>query len=125
MTFGGILKNLLHDTGKTQQELATFIGYSQRAVSKWINNQSEPTEQAIVDCSRFFGVTTDYLLGLEDEACGRMVSSVAATAPVISEEERELLDNFRRLSPYLKGVALDSVRAMVGGNSGGSLQNKA
>ena len=69
-------------------------------------------------------VSADYLLGLEDEAGGRMVSSVPATAPVISEDERELLDNFRRLSPYLKGVALDTVRAMAGGNSG-SLQNKA
>ena len=44
MNFGEILKNLLRDTGKTQQELALFIGYSQRAVSKWINNQFEPTE---------------------------------------------------------------------------------
>lgn len=53
--------------GITQAELAKEIGVSQRAVSKWINLQSEPTETSIYNCAKYFRVTSDYLLGLENE----------------------------------------------------------
>jgi transcriptional regulator with XRE-family HTH domain len=65
--FGEILKYLMEEKGITQNVLASNIGYTQRAVSKWVNNQSEPTETAIVKCAKYFNVTSDYLLGLEDE----------------------------------------------------------
>jgi transcriptional regulator with XRE-family HTH domain len=65
--FGDVLRNLMTENGITQNALAQNIGYTQKAVSKWINNQSEPTETAIVKCAKFFNVTSDYLLGLEDE----------------------------------------------------------
>lgn len=67
MKFGTVLKELLKENGIRQQQLANEIGVSQRAVSKWINLQSEPTESAIKNCARYFNVSSDYLLGLEDE----------------------------------------------------------
>ena len=67
MKFGIVLKELLKENGISQQQLANEIGVSQRAVSKWINLQSEPTESAIKNCARYFNVSSDYLLGLEDE----------------------------------------------------------
>lgn len=66
MEFGNRLKELLKENGISQQTLAQSIGVSQRAVSKWINNQAEPTERSIVNCARYFDVSTDYLLGLKD-----------------------------------------------------------
>lgn len=66
MEFGNRLKELLKETGISQQTLAKNIGVSQRAVSKWINHQAEPTESSIVNCAKYFGVSTDYILGLED-----------------------------------------------------------
>ncbi len=66
--FGNILKTLLKEKHISQSELANKIGYSQRAVSKWVNNQTEPTETAIKKCAKFFDVSADYLLGLEDES---------------------------------------------------------
>ncbi|MBR1746762.1 MAG: helix-turn-helix transcriptional regulator [Clostridia bacterium] len=67
MGFGETLKKLLEEQKITQQTIANYVGVSQRAVSKWINKQSEPTESAIVKCAKFFSITTDYMLGLEDE----------------------------------------------------------
>ena len=67
MEFGNRLKELLKENHLSQAALATGIGVSQRAVSKWINNQSEPTESAIVNCAKYFDVSADYLLGLKDE----------------------------------------------------------
>lgn len=54
MNFGESIKILLYETGKTQQDLADSIGYSQRVISKWINNQAEPSERVIVACAYFF-----------------------------------------------------------------------
>ncbi len=66
MKFGLILSELLEEKHMSQEELAVNINFSQRAVSKWINNQAEPSATAIVKCAQFFQVTTDYLLGLEN-----------------------------------------------------------
>ncbi|MBQ9081566.1 MAG: helix-turn-helix transcriptional regulator [Clostridia bacterium] len=67
MIFGKRLKELLEENKISQQVFAEKIGYSQRGVSRWINLQSEPTEGAIRKTAIFFDVSTDYLLGLEDE----------------------------------------------------------
>ena len=66
MEFGIRLKELLKEKAISQETLAKNIGVSQRAVSKWINLQAEPTESSIVNCAKFFGVTADYILGLSD-----------------------------------------------------------
>lgn len=66
MEFGNRLKELMKENSLTQQALADSLGVSQRAVSKWVNNQAEPTESAIVKCAKYFGVSADYLLGLTD-----------------------------------------------------------
>ena len=66
MMFANRLKQLLLDNAITQDTLAKAIGYSQRAISKWINGQAEPTATAISLCAEYFGVSTDYLLGRED-----------------------------------------------------------
>lgn len=77
MVFGKTLKELLQQEGITQQELANKIGVSQRAVSKWINLQSEPTETAIINCAKVFDVSTDFLLGLENESGRKIYNTVS------------------------------------------------
>ena len=67
MEFGNRLRELLKENCVSQATLAKAIGVSQRAVSKWINNQAEPTESAIANCAKYFDVSADYLLGLKDE----------------------------------------------------------
>lgn len=66
MNFGDRINDLLKEYGISQSELAKNIGVSQRAVSKWINHQAEPTESSIVNCAIYFSVSTDYLLCLKD-----------------------------------------------------------
>ena len=67
MEFAKRLEQLMKEKGITQVKLSQSIGYSQRAVSKWINGQAEPTATAIMLCASYFDVTSDYLLGLEDD----------------------------------------------------------
>jgi len=60
------LKELRLDSGIKQIELAAALSVNQRTISNWENNVNEPTAETIVKIAKYFGVTTDYLLGLED-----------------------------------------------------------
>ena len=48
--------------GWSQEELAAQLGVSRQSVSKWEGAQSVPDMQKVVQMSRLFDVTTDYLL---------------------------------------------------------------
>ncbi len=65
--FGVRLKELREEKELSQQELAEQIGYNQSMISFWERGVNEPTESAIRKISMFFGVSADYLIGLERE----------------------------------------------------------
>ncbi len=60
------LKELMRINNYSQAFVAKNINVSQRAVSKWLNNQSEPTATNIYNLAKFFAVSADFLLGLSD-----------------------------------------------------------
>ena len=49
-------------TGWSQEELAVQLGVTRQSVSKWEGAQSVPDMDKVVQMSRLFGVTTDFLL---------------------------------------------------------------
>lgn len=53
--------------GWSQEELADKLGVSRQSVSKWEGAQSVPDLQRILEMSKLFGVSTDYLLKDEEE----------------------------------------------------------
>ena len=65
--FGERLKELAIERNLKQKDIAKMLDVSQKAVSKWINNQSEPTETNIRNTAVAFNVSTDFLLGLKDD----------------------------------------------------------
>lgn len=50
----------------SQKELAKQIGATQKAVDFWEKGINEPKATYIINLAKFFGVSSDYLLGLED-----------------------------------------------------------
>ncbi|MBR4003500.1 MAG: helix-turn-helix transcriptional regulator [Clostridia bacterium] len=50
----------------SQTDLAKKIGASQKAVDFWEKGINEPKASFIIALSKYFGVTADYILGLED-----------------------------------------------------------
>ena len=48
--------------GWSQEELAEKLGVTRQSVSKWEGAQSVPDLQRILEMSKIFGVSTDYLL---------------------------------------------------------------
>lgn len=52
--------------GWSQVELSRRLSVSKQTVSNWENDNIQPSIEMLVRLSKIFGVTTDYLLGLED-----------------------------------------------------------
>lgn len=61
------IMELRKKAGWSQEELAAQLGVSRQSVSKWEGAQSMPDMEKIVQLSRLFNVTTDYLLKDEIE----------------------------------------------------------
>ena len=66
MKFSDRLKDLRKEVGLSQMALSEATGISQSAIAKWELGKTEPTATAIIKLARFFGETTDYLLGEND-----------------------------------------------------------
>lgn len=62
--FGEIFKSLRKNNGLTQQELGGHLGLSKAVVSKYENGMGYPTFDVLIRIAEYFGVTTDYLLGV-------------------------------------------------------------
>lgn len=78
--------------GWSQEELASKLGISRQAVSKWESSGSIPDLQRILQMSELFGVTTDYLLkdDIEEEQLNEYVET--KTIKVSMEEANQYLD---------------------------------
>ena len=66
ITFGERLKDLRKEKGLGQIELAQKLDVGKSIISLWEKNQCEPTLSKLISISNFFGVSIDYLAGLED-----------------------------------------------------------
>lgn len=66
MEFKSILKELRMEKGFSQKELAIETGLSLSAIGKWEAGIREPSGHVLIVLSKYFKVSTDYLLGIED-----------------------------------------------------------
>ena len=62
MRLGQKIADLRKKNNLSQEGLAEKMNVSRQAVSKWESEQSIPDIEKIVNLSKLFGVTTDYLL---------------------------------------------------------------
>lgn len=60
------LKELREDKGLSTRELAKALKVSDRAVQRWEKEERVPNANAVIIIAQYFGVSADYLLGLED-----------------------------------------------------------
>ena len=63
--FGKRLKELRIEKGIGQIQLAKDIGVGKSIISQWELNRCEPTLSNLIRLSNYFGVSIDYLAGLE------------------------------------------------------------
>lgn len=95
-----------------------------KSIWNYENGIATPPYEVLIAYTKFFDVSADYLLGLEDDFGARTATGGNVMRDTNTAQERELLELFRTLSPYLKGLTLDTVRGWAG-NAGNSLHKKA
>ena len=62
MTFSEKIINLRRAHGWSQEDFAEKLNISRQAISRWENDSALPDALNILQISKLFGVTTDYLL---------------------------------------------------------------
>lgn len=88
--------------GATQEDVAQSLSVSNKTISKWENGTSTPDLNMLIELSRYYGVTSDALLGLSEEKKQSTVQEVCS-----------MLFELDRPNAVLK--AFETVRALVPG----------
>ena len=90
--------------GMSQEELAEKLNVSRQSVSKWESAAAVPDVSKIIEMSRIFGVTTDYLL--KDDV---------TTAEYTSEEYKKTAKiNLQEANEFLAAVKKNSIWVAFG-----------
>ena len=73
------IKELRVSHSLTQVELAEKLSVSKQAVSNWENNNIQPSIDMLLKIADYFGVSTDYLLGRNND-CSLDISGLSQEA---------------------------------------------
>lgn len=65
--FGERLKALRHEKKLTQEQLADKMELVKSSISSYENNTKYPSIEVLIKLCQYFGVSSDYLLGLSDK----------------------------------------------------------
>ena len=94
------LVELRTSRGVTQEDVAQSLSVSNKTISKWENGASTPDLSMVVELAKYYGVTTDSLLGLSEDK-----------KQSTKEEVRSLFEGLDRRESVLK--AFEAVRALI------------
>lgn len=75
---GDILKNTREDKDITQLQVMKKTGISNKALSRYENNITEPDLETLIKLFRFYGISADKVFGLEknsDTSCYNLSST--------------------------------------------------
>ena len=64
--YGNRIKEERQLKGYTQEQLAEMISTTQSTIGKYEREELQPNIDVIIKLCKIFGVSADYLLGLED-----------------------------------------------------------
>lgn len=97
MTFVEKLDDLISQKGITRNKLLLELDLGKNSFVNWTNRGTLPNGETIVALAEYFGVSSDYLLGIEktdDEYVGIPKDSLIALIENMTPESRRKLENF-------------------------------
>ena len=100
MGFSEKLYELRKKDGLSQKELAKRLGISQASINYWEKGQRTPSIDMVSMIADYFGVSLNYLSGLDEDKIAQKVSSWGIDAIMAhSKEEKDILKNCKMLNP--------------------------
>lgn len=110
MKFADRLTSLMAEHGMSKLSLGHAIGISDRVVGAWVKSENGPKLENAVAVADYFDVSLDYLAGRTDV---REVCLKKEPVPVISENGREMLALYERLSERDQLLLLGRLQEMA------------
>ena len=95
---------LLSEQHKSQKELMNYLGLGKSAFTGWKSGKNTSYKKHIDKIAEFFGVSTDYLLGIEEQA----------TKKPLPENEERLMELYN-LTADLSESEITALKAFVAG----------
>lgn len=106
--FAEVLSQLRKERGISQKRAATDLGISQALLSHYEKGIRECGLDFVIKCSAYYGVTTDYMLGVSDSRNGVDASSISV---IVDENgERRNVSSLTASTNELLGIALTGVQ---------------
>ncbi len=89
-----VIKEMRIENNITQKQLAQAIGTNETTIVRWESGQSEPSAYYLAKLAKFFHVSADFLLGLENDLEKNSYISLQET---FSPEEINMIVAYRNL----------------------------
>lgn len=89
-----VIKEMRIENNITQKQLAQAIGTNETTIVRWESGQSEPSAYYLAKLAKFFHVSADFLLGLENDLEKNSYISLQET---FSPEEINMIIAYRNL----------------------------
>lgn len=99
------IRKIRKEKNITQKQLAEKFNLHQTAISEWESGRTYPRIEIAIQLANYFGVTIDYLLGREPDSGLVYVHK----DPALTDDEKELLNIYRNITPELK----ENARSMI------------
>lgn len=91
------IRILRKEMGLTQAELGDKLNVIKQTISSWETGVSNPSNDALLAMSKIFGVSVDYLLGI-DHPENMSVLDLQSDADQLTPKEKSLLQAFNQCS---------------------------
>lgn len=101
--FSERLRGLRLERKVTQRKLGKYLGFGATAIVNYESGRNEPAIDTLMKLAEYFGVSVGYLIGSEKEAL---------PCRELTQQERELLAAFSRLSQKQRVLLLDFLKTM-------------
>lgn len=92
------LRALLTERGTTQDELAAVLSVKRQTIGRYTDGSASPSYDSLVTIARFFGVTTDYMVGASDVPSTDATVQGTAEITGLSQKAIETLFTLRKSS---------------------------
>lgn len=107
MEFAEKLITLRKSRELTQEQLADMLNVSRQSVSKWENGQVIPDVEKIVELSKTFDVTTDYLLKPSE------IDELSVKTELLEQQQKQMLLREQKRTHIFKNVMYSLVIYLV------------
>lgn len=120
LLIGDIIKHLREERDIQQQELAKFLNIGKSTLSQYENGLRFPNDEIKKKISNYFNVSIDYLLEMTSipDKIDNYIQKDAniketKIIPILSEDEQNLITNYRNLSEQSKSAVKIMVKSLL------------